>query len=273
MKRHTMAETKKHKWGNIATPFRLCGNIYFVGTVPASTHIIDTGDGIILIDSGYFETLYGVIDNIYKLGFDPHDIKYILHSHGHIDHSGATRALAELTGAKTIVGKDDCGMVTGENDLVAAKDLGMDFQTFTPDIVMEDGYILELGNTKIECVSTPGHTPGTFSFFWETQTPAGTLTSAMMGGLGLNTLRTPYIKKYNLEAENWREAYIKSIAYCKTRTVHINVGNHCSQNDTIGRGNRVLNGETDAFIDPQSWISMLNNFEEKFKQLIESDPL
>ena len=47
-----MAEAKKHKWGNIATPFRLYGNIYFVGTVPASTHIIDTGDGIILIDSG-----------------------------------------------------------------------------------------------------------------------------------------------------------------------------------------------------------------------------
>lgn len=264
---------KKKPWGGVVDPFRLCGNIYFVGTVPASSHLIDTTDGLILIDSGYQETLYAVIDNIYRLGFDPHDIKYILHSHGHIDHSGATAALAELTNAKTIIGKADRPMVTGENDLVYAKELNMDFQYFTPNILLEDGDIIELGNTKIECVSTPGHTPGTFSFFWQTETHRGTLTAAMMGGLGRNTLTSDRIKKYHLEKENWRGDFARSLALCKTRSVDINVGNHCNQNQTIERAERLRNGDADAFIDSSSWLDMLNKAEKHFNELIERDPL
>ena len=264
---------RSYPWGGIVPPFKLCGNIYFAGTQAASTHLIDTGDGLILIDSGYFETLYAVIDNIYRLGFDPRDIKYILHSHGHIDHTGATRALASLTGAKTIIGKDDLDMVTGRNQLVWANELGMDYQTFMPDILLEDGDIIKLGKTEIKCISTPGHTPGTFSFFWHTETHAGTFNTAMMGGLGLNTLRSPYIKKYQLESEDWRGKFAASLAYCKKQNIHINVGNHCNQNQTLQRAKLLQEGNADAFIDPQSWINMLNSAEKDFTKLLESDRL
>lgn len=270
-----MSNTDKppRRWGNVLKPFRLCGNIFFVGTVPASTHIIDTGCGLILIDSGYQETLYGVIDNIYQLGYNPRDIKYILHSHGHIDHSGATASLAELTGAKTIIGRADADMVMGKNDLVWAKELDMDYRCFTPDILLDDGNIIELGNTKIECVSTPGHTPGTFSFFWQTETSRGTLNAGMMGGLGRNTLKSWYLKKYDLEKENWRESYAESLKICLRRDVDINVGNHCSQNGTVEKAKQIELGNPDAFIDRNSWENMLNDAEIKFQQLLESDLL
>lgn len=81
-----------HPWEGYMPPFRIWGNIYFVGTSPASTHIIDTGEGLIMIDSGYQHSLYLVLENMRKLGLDPMDIKYIVHTHGHIDHCGATRA-------------------------------------------------------------------------------------------------------------------------------------------------------------------------------------
>ena len=71
-------------------PFQLAGNVYFVGTYRASSHLIDTGDGLILIDTGYAETADVVIESVGALGFDIRDVKYILHSHGHHDHTDGT---------------------------------------------------------------------------------------------------------------------------------------------------------------------------------------
>ncbi|MBQ7235634.1 MAG: MBL fold metallo-hydrolase [Clostridia bacterium] len=83
-------------WEGKMQPFKIIGNVYYVGTFQASAHIIDTGEGLIFIDPGYNNTLYLVIDGIYKLGFKPTDIKYIINTHLHGDHTEATAALAEL---------------------------------------------------------------------------------------------------------------------------------------------------------------------------------
>ena len=88
-------------------PFKIIGNVYFVGTFQASAHLIDTGDGLILIDPGYSNTLYLVVSSIYKLGFKPEDIKYIINTHWHYDHTEATKALSEMSNAKTIIGIED----------------------------------------------------------------------------------------------------------------------------------------------------------------------
>lgn len=71
-------------------PFRIIGNVYFAGIFQASTHIIDTGAGLILIDPGYLDGLYLLVDSIYRLGFKPEQIKYIVGTHWHGDHVAAT---------------------------------------------------------------------------------------------------------------------------------------------------------------------------------------
>ena len=106
-----------HPWEGYVKPFRIFGNLYFIGTHPASTHLIDTGDGLILIDPGYPLSLYLVLENMRELGFSPYDIKYIINTHGHYDHCGATRALAELTHAKTFLGAADLSFVNGDTAL------------------------------------------------------------------------------------------------------------------------------------------------------------
>lgn len=138
-------------------PFRVFGNLYFVGTEPASAHLIDTGAGLILLDSGYPETLYLVLDSIRRLGFRLEDLALILHSHGHIDHIGGTRALVELTGAKTAIGAADADTVRGRRPLTFAKELGMTFDGFfEPDRLLQDGDVIALGSTRITCLHTPG---------------------------------------------------------------------------------------------------------------------
>lgn len=143
-----MFERKKYAnhWEGRIEPFRIIGNVYFVGTYPASSHLIDTGAGLILIDTGYADTLFMVVDSIHRLGFDPMDIKYIINTHWHGDHTAGTAALAGLTGAKTLI---------GEKDAEKAK------QYFAPDILVRDGDTLMLGNTTITFMETPGHTKGT----------------------------------------------------------------------------------------------------------------
>ena len=76
--------TYENLWEKYIRPSKLIGNLYFIGTYEASTHLIDTGDGLILIDPGYLESLYMVINNIWQLGFKPTDIKYILISHAQL---------------------------------------------------------------------------------------------------------------------------------------------------------------------------------------------
>ena len=78
--------TIEKPWEGRIAPFKIIGNVYFCGTFQASCHLIDTGDGLILVDPGYENTLYLVIDSIYKLGFRPEQIKYIINTHSHDDH-------------------------------------------------------------------------------------------------------------------------------------------------------------------------------------------
>ncbi len=103
--------------GRICKTFKIFGNLYFVGTVPASTHLIDTGEGLIVIDPGYPQSLYLIINNICELGFRIKDMKYIVITYGHYDHLAATKALVGLTGAKTFIGKEDVTYANGTEDL------------------------------------------------------------------------------------------------------------------------------------------------------------
>ena len=262
-------------WLRTMEPFHIFGNTWFAGSRPASTHIIDTGDGLILLDSGYQERLYLVINSIWKCGFSPYDIKYIIHSHGHIDHAAATKALVELTGAKTFIGEADCGMVNGSRpDLTWA----IEFDTeqppaFEPDVLLHDGDKITLGNVEIECVSTPGHTPGTFSFFWNMEVDGKTYRAGTMGGAGLNTLKAEYIHRLHLENEDGRGAFRKSIARCRQEKVDIFIGNHAGNNQTPERYQRLCDGDKYAFVDPNAWQIFLDQCEEKLNILEIEDPL
>ena len=84
-------------WDGKIEPFKIIGNVYFIGTFQSSTHLIDTGDGLIVIDPGYENTFYLVVDAIYKLGFTPKDVKYIINTHWHWDHVEGTAPLQDLS--------------------------------------------------------------------------------------------------------------------------------------------------------------------------------
>lgn len=262
-------------WKGAMTPFRILGNTWFVGTGPASTHIIDSGDGLIMLDSGYQESLYLVIDAMYRCGLDPKNLRYIIHSHGHIDHAAATRALVELTGAETFIGEGDLRMVDGTRpELSWAPEYSMAFPPpFKPDHLIHDGDRIELGNVVIDCMETPGHTPGVISFFWNVEDHGKVYRAGTFGGAGINSMQSAYIRKYHLEKEDWRGAFRKSILRLRQEKVDLFIGNHAGQNQTPERCRRLLDGDPLAFVDPGSWTRFLDECEANLNRLEKEDPI
>lgn len=245
--------TIKNPWEGRIEPFKVVGNVYFCGTFQASCHLIDTGDGLILIDPGYENTLYLVLDSIYKLGFRPEDIKYIVNTHWHWDHTEATAALAELSGAKTLVGRWD-----EEN----AK------RYFTPDILVKDGDTLTLGNTTMTFLETPGHTKGTISLFFCTRENGTTYRVGMFGGAGANTLA-----KGAFDFDGCREAYRESVHRLQKEHVDVIIGNHTWNNDTFPKAKLLRETGENKFLDAELWHQFLTFCEKRLDEVIEKERL
>ena len=250
-------------------PFRIFGNLYFVGTKEVSSHLIDTGDGLILLDTSYPQTVDIMMNNIGKLGFSIQDIKILLHSHGHVDHIGGTARLAKLTGAKTYIGKLDEDMVTGAVLTNFAEELHFEFSDFfTPDVLLNDGDEIRLGNTTITCLHTPGHTPGTMSFFLDITDGKDTYRSGMMGGSGINSMEYIHLNKYGL-TDRWRKEYPQVIERLRGQHVDVQMGNHNGDIGIAARYAEMKERGRNTFIDPSSWNKHLDGCLSRYYKMME----
>lgn len=248
-----MFERKKFEnhYEGAMEPFKIIGNVYFVGTFPASSHLIDTGDGLILIDTGYADTLFLLVNSIYKLGFSPYDVKYIIHTHWHGDHTEATAPFVHLTGAKTFIGHKDAERVK---------------QYFTPDVLLKEGDVVTLGNTKIEVMETPGHTIGTISLFFLAEENGVKYQVGTFGGAGANTLA-----KGKFDYDNCREDYLKSLNRLREKKVDVFIGNHVWNNDTEVKSEILRKTGENKFIDSNLWNEFLDFCEKRLYETIKND--
>ena len=248
-------------------PFRIIGNLYYVGDKQVCAHLIDTGDGLILFDAGYQNTVHLLIQSIWELGFDPADIKYLILSHGHFDHFGACNEFRALYGCKTFMSRADAEMHR-TNPAGALLDMNPNPFAQLPiiDHEFEDGEIIRLGNTAIRCVLTPGHSPGTTTFFFDVREGETTYHVGYFGGVGFLTLYKAFLEKYNFPL-SMRDEFLRSLEKVKGEPVDIVLGNHPAQNGTMEKRRRMLErpGEN-PFIDPAEWDEFLTCAGELFRE-------
>ena len=254
-------------------PFRIVDNLYYVGNKDVSCHLFDTGEGLLLLDASYTQAAYMLFESIRALGFDPADIKWIIHSHGHLDHFGCTRILVEKYGCKTYFPEIDLPLLNERADLNWHEEFSQNYEPpydtyFVPDILVRPGDVLQFGNTKVELYDAGGHTPGTLALRF---TLPGGLKAAMHGGLGANTLSGEYSKKKNL-GNTWREAYIRNARALRGLEVDIVLGNHPGQTRTFEKMER-LGEEKNPFIDPKAWDRIIDLCESRYERLQKEDPI
>lgn len=249
-------------------PFRIHKNIYFVGSTRVSVHLIDTEEGLVMIDTGYPDMYEQILDSMNELGFDPRDICAIFHSHGHIDHFGCTQRLKEISGAKTYISRIDNDIVNGKLDLSWATELNLErLPFFDCDVLIDEGDSFTFGSTNIRCRLSPGHTDGVLSFFIDVGTGDKKVVAAMHGGVGFNSLATEFLNKYNLSFD-CRRIFKEGLVKLSDEQVDIVLGNHPQQNDTEGKLKKVLAGE--SIIDNSEWKRFLNGIKQRFEERFES---
>ncbi|MDZ3833768.1 MAG: subclass B3 metallo-beta-lactamase [Sphingopyxis sp.] len=163
-------ETSRNaEWLAPAPPEKLFGNSYLVGFGGLSVVLIDTGDGLILVDGAMPQAAPAILANVRTLGFKPEDIKYILSTEPHFDHAGGLAALARDTGATVVASAR--GVEALRTGRLAADDPQLAYDSRFPAVerlrAMQDREILKLGNTRITAQATPGHTMGSMSWSWQ----------------------------------------------------------------------------------------------------------
>lgn len=144
----------------------------------ANTHIVEHNGGIIVVDPGMLYQAGRILRAIKARGFDEHDVRLILITHGHIDHAGSAAALKRLTGAPIAMHRADLPLVTtpdlkippGRNatinrigSVLRAFGWLAPMEPFVPDICPEDGDSLEHLGVNARVFHTPGHTDGSIS--------------------------------------------------------------------------------------------------------------
>lgn len=248
-------------------PFCVAGNCYFIGTEEIGCYLIDSGEGLIILDTGFDFSAAQFIHSIWSLGFRPEDVRMIFHTHNHRDHTACTKFLVRLSGATTYMGEAD-GLAMAEE----IRHKGPSATTFVPDVLTHDGDTFTLGNVTIRCYDTPGHSRGNQSFFFNvTAKDGGQYTAALHGGLGINTLHREFMEATGYTAS--REEFFSWIDRMKDWKVDIYLGSHTCQAHTVEKlAQRAKDPDgPNPFIDPTEWRRVLTIAENMAKDLIQKE--
>jgi metallo-beta-lactamase class B len=185
-----------------AEPVKVFDNLYFLGQTEFSVWAITTSQGIILLDAIFdYSVEDEVVGGMKKLGLDPTQIKYVLVSHGHLDHAGGARFLQEKFGARLLMSAADYDLLDRDNPSWKPK----------RDMVVTDGQQLTLGDTTLTFYVTPGHTEGTVSTIFPVRDGNQRHVVAEWGGTLFNfgPIR-PRIQAYAASAERFKQLTTKA---------------------------------------------------------------
>lgn len=252
-------------------PFKIADGLYYVGDKKVCIHLIDTGDGLILLDSGYLGATHLLVDSIWRAGFDPKNVSWIIHTHGHSDHFGASDEFRRMYGTKLAISRVDAEAIREKEKRAHVDNTSFPYAK-TPefDYEIEDGEIFELGNVKIRCVLTPGHTQGVLSLFFNVTDNGNTYLAGLYGGAGVNALTLPYIC-YNEDPEDCPQQMLDSIKMLWDEPVVVHLGNHPYNNRTLEKRKRQIEEGGNPFISPNSWHDFLNELKDKTEKIIKDN--
>lgn len=257
-------------WTLAIEPFQVAPQTWYVsGQTWVGCYLIDTGEGLILIDTAIAESLYMLVDSIYKLGYKLTDIKKILISHAHFDHCGGARAMKELTGAEIYMSKEDMEFMEKIPEETMDVDKDSHVQEFTVDHYYSDNEPIVMGNVTIKTMLTPGHTIGCTSFFWTVKNPSNgeEYVVGMHGGVGANTMNDAYYAKSRYLTPALRERFLSDAEKMKQIHVDIALPSHPNQITITDRAGSYTE-ESQPYLDPTIWADFMDERVRQVKEFM-----
>ncbi len=203
------------EWKEPIEPFRIIGSIYYVGTAELASYLITSSEGHILLDTPCEGETPLLLESIRKLGFDPKDVKILLNSQAHYDHTGGLRAIKELSGARMMVGARDAELLGrgGRGDFAFGH--RFPFPPVAVDRKLEDGEEIALGGVALVARLTPGHTRGATTYVTTVEEGGRPYQVVFAGSLTVNEgVRLANPPSYDGIAEDYQRsmALLESLA-------------------------------------------------------------
>ena len=250
------------KWNQPVKPYRVIGNVYYVGATEVSSFLIVTSQGLILIDSGFLETVPLIKQNVAQLGFRFEDIKILLNSHAHADHAGGLARLKQMTGAKLMVSEADAALLArgGKND----PNFGdrFLFEPVKADRILRDGDTVQLGDVTMTARLTPGHTAGCTTWTMKVREGSKTYDVVVIG----STTIPGYKLIGNTGYPNIVSDYESTFRLLKTLPCDVFLAPHGSFFSMLEKMKRLsANPSENPFIDKRALSQFVDRTEKAFR--------
>jgi len=260
-------------WYTPVTPYRIIGSgkagIYYVGTEGLGIYFIPTSAGHIVIDGGMPGEGQYVADAIRKLGFDPKDIKILLNSHAHLDHSGGLAELKALTGAQMIASEGDRSALEGGFYLGSEEDSGVNAPPVQVDRIIADGETLTLGDVTLTAHITPGHSRGCTSWTMPVEQGSQTYQALFFCSATVAANRLVGPPQYEGIVDDYRRTF----AMTKNWKPDVFLTNHPEFSGMMEKRERQQAGDPLAFVDRTGFPAMMAKLEQAFEAAMQKQTL
>ena len=254
-------------WIRAFPPFRIAGNLYYVGSEELAAFLITTPQGDVLINSNLTSSPAQIRQSVEKLGFRWSDIKILLISHAHSDHAGGSAAILKQTHAKYEVMDGDVPLVAsgGRSDFALGRQKQYWFPSVHPDRILHDGDTVSLGGTVLTAHKTAGHTAGCTTWTMDVTEAGRTLHVVIVGSPNvLSSYKLVNNKAYPQIADDFRHQF----EVLRALPCDIFLGAHAGYFGLKEKYARLQSGDKNAFVDPGGYQAFVAEKQRDFESAL-----
>jgi metallo-beta-lactamase class B len=252
-------------WTTPHKPFRIIGNVYYVGSKDLASYLITTSQGDILINSNLTSSVPLIRKNVEALGFHFNDVKILLISHAHWDHAAGSAEIKRLTGAKYMVMDADVPVVEsgGKADFHYGAEAGSHFPVTKVDRVLHDGDEVKLGGVVLVAHKTPGHTKGCTTWTMKVREDNRAYNVVIVGSPNVNT---GYKLVANAAYPEIAQDYESTFRTLQSLPCDVFLGAHGLYFGMEAKFARMKPGGVNPFVDPEGYKSYVAEREQAFRK-------
>jgi metallo-beta-lactamase class B len=245
-------------------PYRIAGNLYYVGSSGISSYLVATPAGHVVIDAGYESTVPIIEANIRKLGFKVEEVRFLLNTQAHYDHAAGFAALKKSTGAQLVVSGPDADAIErgGVRDFSFGD--AYPFPAAKVDRRVKDGDTVTLGKLTLRANVTPGHTQGCTT--WSFEVIDNNRPLQVVNMCGLTVLDTTRLTG-NAGYPNIVGDYERTFAALRKLPVDVFIGAHPAYYDGTAKAARAKANPSgpNPFVDPDGYRRYIDEAEKRFR--------
>ena len=251
-------------WSAPGEPLKIAENLHYVGTQTIAVYLITTPEGHILVDGAMPTSAPLILASIRELGFDPAEVKVILNTHAHFDHTGGLADLKAATGATLAASEGDRSALESGTYVGSEEVEAFAFKPVAVDRVLQDGDTVELGGMTLTAHLTPGHSPGcttwTFPLVVDGQTRQAMIycSTSVAANRLVSADRGPQYPGIVADYEH-------TFARLKTMKADIFLAPHAEQFDLARKRAAMVEGEPNPFVDPTELQKVVAASEAAFR--------